>query len=123
MSSPTRAVIGVALLALAVAPAAEARDGAAHSLRAPVTGENFYFVMADRFENGSSANDDGGLGDDPEVSGYDPTHKGYYHGGDLKGLLDRIDYKNVNKALAGNVSPEEALKKAQTDMDKALETF
>ena len=34
----------------------------------------------------------GGLGDDPQVSGYDPTHKGYYHGGDLKGLLDRIDY-------------------------------
>ena len=32
-------------------------------------------------------------------------------------------YKNVNKALSGNVSPEEALKKAQTDMDKALKTF
>ena len=27
------------------------------SLRAPVTDENFYFVMADRFENGSTAND------------------------------------------------------------------
>ena len=32
-------------------------------------------------------------------------------------------YKNVNKALSGNVSPEEALKKAQTDMDRALKTF
>ena len=32
-------------------------------------------------------------------------------------------YKNVNKALSGNVSPEEALKKAQSDMDKALKTF
>ena len=92
MSRRVRAALGAALLLLAFAPAAAARDGAAHSLRAPVTGENFYFVMADRFENGSSANDQGGLGDDPQVSGFDPTHKGYYHGGDLKGLLDRIDY-------------------------------
>ncbi|QCP00513.1 alpha-amylase [Arthrobacter sp. 24S4-2] len=65
---------------------------AGHSLRAPVTDENFYFVMADRFSNGSSANDDGGLGSDPMVSGFDPTKKGFYNGGDLKGLRDRIDY-------------------------------
>jgi multiple sugar transport system substrate-binding protein len=32
-------------------------------------------------------------------------------------------YKNVNKALSGNSTPEEALKKAQSDMDKALKTF
>ena len=32
-------------------------------------------------------------------------------------------YKNINKALSGNVSPEEALKKAQTDAEKALQTF
>ena len=32
-------------------------------------------------------------------------------------------YKNVNKALSGNMTPEEALKQAQSDMDKALETF
>ena len=36
---------------------------ARHSLRAPVTDETFYFVMADRFENGSTANDLGGDGD------------------------------------------------------------
>jgi alpha-amylase len=63
-----------------------------HSLRAPVTDENFYFVMADRFANGDPANDRGGLGDDPLVSGFDPTRKGFYNGGDLDGLLDRIDY-------------------------------
>src|SRR6266545_5875942 len=63
-----------------------------HSLRGPVTDENFYFVMADRFENGSTANDTGGLGNDPLVSGFDPTRKGFYNGGDLKGLLNRIDY-------------------------------
>src|SRR6185503_4187678 len=65
---------------------------ARHALRAPVTDENFYFVMADRFDNASTANDRGGLGDDPLVSGFDPTRKGFYNGGDLAGLLRRIDY-------------------------------
>ena len=32
-------------------------------------------------------------------------------------------YKNVNAALSGKVTPEAALKKAQTEMDKALATF
>ena len=48
--------------------------------------------MADRFQNGSTANDDGGLGSDPSVSGFDPTQMGYYNGGDLKGLLQELDY-------------------------------
>jgi glycosidase len=66
--------------------------GAMHSLRAPVTDETFYFVMVDRFANGDSGNDRGGLLDDRLVSGFDPTHKGFYNGGDLTGLRDRIDY-------------------------------
>jgi alpha-amylase len=66
--------------------------GASHSLRAPVTDETFYFLMADRFENGDTGNDLGGLPADPLISGFDPTRKGFYQGGDLKGLLDRIDY-------------------------------
>ncbi len=65
---------------------------AQHSLRAPVTDENFYFVMADRFENGDTGNDDGGLGTDPLVSGFDPTKRGFYNGGDLEGLVQQIDY-------------------------------
>src|SRR5687767_5374477 len=84
---------------LAAAPAAAAPprggDGGLpgrHALRAPVTDENFYFVMADRFDNGDPGNDRGGLGDDPLVSGFDPTRKGFYNGGDLKGLLSKIDY-------------------------------
>ena len=66
--------------------------GAGHSLRAPVTGEIFYFVMADRFENGSTANDLAGLPDDRMVSGFDPTARGFYHGGDLRGIINRLDY-------------------------------
>ena len=73
-------------------PGGEDGLDAQHSLRAAVTDESFYFVMADRFENGNTANDDGGLGSDPLVSGFDPTRRGFYNGGDLKGLLDRIDY-------------------------------
>ena len=69
-------------------------DDARHSLRAPVTDESFYFVMADRFENGRTDNDHGFLppGKNEGQSGFDPTGRGWYHGGDLKGLLDRIDY-------------------------------
>ena len=71
------------------------RDGrlaARHSLRAPVTDETFYFVMADRFANGNAANDTGGLAGGPLVHGFDPTHRGFFNGGDLQGLLDQIDY-------------------------------
>jgi len=54
--------------------------------------EIVYFVLPDRFANGDSANDVGGLAGDRLVHGFDPTHKGFYHGGDLKGLIARLDY-------------------------------
>ena len=76
----------------AAAPAPDDGLAAAHSLRGPVTDENFYFVMADRFENGDHANDRGGLPDNRLVSGFDPTSKAFYNGGDLAGLRQRIDY-------------------------------
>ena len=37
--------------------------------------------------------------------------------------ISQAIYKNVNEALAGRVSPEDALKNAQTQMQSALETF
>ena len=37
--------------------------------------------------------------------------------------ISQAIYKNVNEALAGRVSPEDALKNAQTQMQAALETF
>jgi glycosidase len=54
--------------------------------------EIVYFVLPDRFENGDAANDRGGLDGDRLVTGFDPTHKGFYHGGDLAGLIARLDY-------------------------------
>jgi multiple sugar transport system substrate-binding protein len=37
--------------------------------------------------------------------------------------ISQAIYKNVNEALAGRTSPEEALKTAQSEMQQALETF
>lgn len=95
--SRARSAILLALVIALLAPAgATAHDGpgslARDSLRAPLTRESFYFVMPDRFENGSTANDRGGLTGPREVTGFDPTSKGWYHGGDLRGMISRLDY-------------------------------
>jgi glycosidase len=70
------------------------RKLAGTSLRQPLTDERYYFVMTDRFANGDATNDTGGLtpADDRLVTGLDPTDKGFYHGGDLKGLTGKLDY-------------------------------
>jgi alpha-amylase len=104
MNAARRAVLLVAFASLAVVPATALGHGgtprshsdpaAHHSLRQPVTDQNFYFVMADRFDNGDTVNDNGDLppGTGAGQSGFDPTGKGWYHGGDLKGLRARLDY-------------------------------
>lgn len=75
------------LLAL-IAAAAPAQD---FRQRLPQD-EVIYFLLPDRFENGDPANDRGGLRGDRLKTGFDPSHKGFYHGGDLKGLTKRLDY-------------------------------
>ena len=59
--------------------------------RLPVD-EIVYFMLPDRFENGDPGNDTGGIEGGPLDHGYDPTAKGFYQGGDLKGLTNRLDY-------------------------------
>jgi neopullulanase len=54
--------------------------------------EVIYFVLPDRFENGNPNNDTGGIAGDRMKHGFDPTHKGFYQGGDLAGLVKRLDY-------------------------------
>lgn len=79
-----------AALCLAAAVAAPA---AAESYRdRPPENEVVYFVLPDRFENGDPGNDKGGFRGGPLQHGFDPTRKGFFHGGDLKGLTDRLDY-------------------------------
>jgi len=54
--------------------------------------EIVYFVLPDRFENARPDNDRGGLTGDRLATGFDPAHKGFYHGGDIAGLTRRLDY-------------------------------
>ena len=56
------------------------------------TSENFYFVLTDRFWDGDESNNEGGLTGDSLTTGYDPTNKGFYHGGDIQGIIDNLDY-------------------------------
>ena len=67
--------------------------------------EVIYFVLPDRFENGDPSNDRGGLSGGPLQTGFDPAHKGFYHGGDLRGLINRLDYIQGLGATAIWVAP------------------
>ena len=54
--------------------------------------EMIYFVMLDRFANGDPTNDTGGLTGGPTSTGFQPSDPGFYHGGDLRGLIHEIPY-------------------------------
>ncbi|WP_066480648.1 MULTISPECIES: alpha-amylase family glycosyl hydrolase [unclassified Sphingomonas] len=84
----------IAFRALALAAGlALVMPAAAQDLRQrPPEDEVIYFVLPDRFANADPANDTGGIRGDRLRHGFDPTHKGFYHGGDLKGLIARLDY-------------------------------
>jgi glycosidase len=84
----TKFILAGAALAAALAGNASAQD---YRARLPQD-EVIYFLLPDRFENGDQKNDLGGLKGDRLKTGFDPSHKGYYHGGDLKGLIKRLDY-------------------------------
>ncbi|WP_329341454.1 pullulanase-type alpha-1,6-glucosidase [Streptomyces sp. NBC_01352] len=96
------AVTVTALVAALVQPLAARADTpppppsdaklAAEPARHDATREQFYFVLPDRFANGDTGNDRGGLTGSRLSTGYDPTDKGFYQGGDLKGLTKRLDY-------------------------------
>ncbi|MBR7743044.1 hypothetical protein KC207_07050 [Phycicoccus sp. BSK3Z-2] len=73
---------------LTAADRALAGDG----LREDLTRENFYFVMADRFENADPSNDTAGIEGTRLDHGHDPTSQGFFHGGDLQGIIERLDY-------------------------------
>ncbi|MHC8422543.1 pullulanase-type alpha-1,6-glucosidase [Streptomyces sp. NB004] len=82
------------LAARADAPPAPPSDAklAQAAARHDLTREQFYFVLPDRFANGDTRNDKGGLTGTRLATGYDPADKGFYQGGDFKGLTDRLDY-------------------------------
>ncbi|AXX28500.1 pullulanase-type alpha-1,6-glucosidase [Actinosynnema pretiosum subsp. pretiosum] len=75
-------------------PGARAGDQALakDALRDAPTGERFYFALPDRFANGDPSNDRAHTGGDRAQHGFDPADKGFYHGGDLKGLQQELGY-------------------------------
>lgn len=64
----------------------------ADPLDRPLSDEIIYFMLPDRFANADPSNDEGGLTGGPLETGFDPTHKGFYHGGDIEGLRGKLDY-------------------------------
>ena len=98
------------LVAGAAAAAFLALSGRAHGATADYRArlpqdEVIYFLLPDRFENGDPSNDRGGLSGDRLTTGFDPTSKGFYHGGDIKGLMQRLDYIQGLGATAVWVAP------------------
>ena len=93
MRLPRIALSAAAALALSAPALAQQQPPAPQDFRArPPEQEVIYFVLPDRFENGDPRNDRGGLKGGRLETGYDPTARGFYHGGDLKGLTARLGY-------------------------------
>lgn len=64
--------------------------------------ETIYFIVVDRFNDGDPSNNEGSK---PEL--YDPTRQkwGKYWGGDLQGIIDKLDYLKSMGVTAIWVSP------------------
>lgn len=84
--------VGVEVKSLRAGYTADDDALVAAPVRQPGSQEQFYFVMTDRFANGDTTNDQGGLEGDRLATGLDPTDKGFYHGGDIAGLRENLDY-------------------------------
>lgn len=64
---------------------------AAPPVRSPIAGENFYFVMTDRYRDGDPSNNTGGISGGLMHTGFEPSSESFYHGGDLVGLTGSCD--------------------------------
>ena len=93
MPPGTKAILAaLAALGALVTPARFAAGAGADYRARLAQDEIVYFLLPDRFENGDPRNDRGGYSGDRLQTGFDPTAKGFYHGGDLQGLTSRLDY-------------------------------
>ena len=93
-------------------------------VRHPFVDEMLYFAIPDRFANGDQANNCGDfagvcVANDTQENvlthGYLPSDKGYYHGGDLKGLRQKLPYLDQLGITAVWVGPIYANKSVQED--------
>ncbi|MFY1637778.1 pullulanase-type alpha-1,6-glucosidase [Solwaraspora sp. WMMB335] len=83
------AVLATTLIGVPAAVSRPSSHPAGHNAH---RNEQFYFLLPDRFANGDPTNDRGGLPGGRLETGYDPTDKGFYQGGDLAGVIDNLDY-------------------------------
>jgi glycosidase len=96
----TKFKLGAAVLALALAGCVsqnQSTETSAQSdepsyLKRNVQDDVFYFVLPDRFNNGDSSNDQGSKTLAISQGGFKPEFKGGYHGGDISGLQQKLDY-------------------------------
>ncbi|MBY8828567.1 alpha-amylase family glycosyl hydrolase [Hephaestia mangrovi] len=101
-----RTWLAAALAATIAMPAAAAPDAAPATVTARLPqDEVIYFLLPDRFANGDPSNDKGGLTGGRLVTGFDPADKAFYHGGDLKGLTEKLPYIQALGATAIWVGP------------------
>lgn len=110
MAPKLRRLWTIAVLLAAVAgaatPISAARGADAEAFRQRLPQDDvIYFLLPDRFENGDPSNDRGGMAGDRLQTGFDPTDKGFYHGGDLKGVIKRLDYIQALGATAIWIGP------------------
>lgn len=82
----------ISILAVMLAGSAPAATPVPDYRERKAEDEIVYFLLPDRFENGDPRNDKGGAKGDRLTTGFDPAAKGFFHGGDLKGIADRLDY-------------------------------
>ncbi len=61
------------------------------SFRSPRQSEIIYFVLPDRFNDGNPANNQGSS-TEADQSGFDPSSPHLFHGGDLEGIEQKLDY-------------------------------
>jgi glycosidase len=64
------------------------------SVRSPRQREVIYFLMPDRFADGNPQNNHGGAATEAGQSGFDPAGMFSFHGGDLAGVQEKLDYLN-----------------------------
>jgi glycosidase len=87
-------LITLTTLGLSITGGAAAENIAAlatNIARGAQSDESAYFVMTDRYANGDTTNDHGGLKTGAYEAGFDPSDHGMFHGGDFKGLTNSLD--------------------------------
>ncbi|OYX79545.1 MAG: alpha-amylase, partial [Brevundimonas sp. 32-68-21] len=117
--TPARAMIAAAALFASTSPlpvqAQSATPDVLTALRQrPPQDEVIYFLLPDRFANGDSSNDHGGYAPERLKSGFDPSDTDFYHGGDLAGVTQRLDYIQGLGATAVWLAPVFKNKPVQT---------